>query len=132
MKIVSKLTVLALALSAASLASAAVQVLPRKAQSEAAVKQFNKSGIVLAELNSLKGKMVGKPVVVRLAGMGDGCDMMESYMVIQHIAIKDNFGQSTLAARMAVTSTDMKCATDGKKAGTKITISDIEIAKLNQ
>ncbi len=90
---------------------------------------FNEAPAVKAELVRLQAKKIGEPVAFELAGMGDACDFMADYLVIQKIK-GNRFSQKTISARISVTEVFFKEC--GENKPNEITAKLESIIDLNQ
>lgn len=80
-----------------------------------AIKVFNANADVKKEITDLKAKRVGQPTAIQISAMGDGCDYMESYLIVQAIKpTSDFFAQRTVSARVDVNTADLDCGGEGK------------------
>lgn len=66
-----------------------------------AIAAFNAAPAVKAELLKLEAKKIGEPIALEVAGMGDGCEYMAGYLVVQKVK-GNSFAQKTIAARVSL------------------------------
>lgn len=62
---------------------------------------FNASLEVKAKLAQLEAKKIGEPIALELAGMGDGCEYMAGYLVVQKVK-GNSFAEKTVSARVGL------------------------------
>lgn len=66
-----------------------------------AIAVFNAEPSVQAALKRLDAKKIGEPIAIEVSGMGDGCEFMASYLVVQKVQ-GNSFSEKTVAARLSV------------------------------
>lgn len=91
----------------------------------AAVANFQANPLVKKQLRQLKATPKGTPVAIRLNGMGDGCELMETYLVTQQIQTNETFYTSVVSGVVNVSTIDQACAEEGRGYRIRATFSHV-------
>ncbi len=95
----------------------------------AAVSAFSSDSAIQQQITDIGAVTTGNPIAVRIYAFGDGCDLMETYIVSQPVRSESNPGPVAVSGRVEVSTYDrQECEGSG---GIETIVESVKPVDLN-